>query len=173
MPVVAGDVKLRFSGGASNAVPGSSLGGVMSSVGVTPSTLENLFDNVTPAEATAGDNEYRCIYVYNSNTTDTLNAVKVWIDPNTPATGSNIQIGLDPAGIGNGSSTGVAATIANESTAPAGVTFSDVNAEGAALDVGNLGPLQGIAVWFKRIITAGAVGYSGDGCTLRAKGTPA
>lgn len=172
MAVIVTDMKYRLSGGASNALATAALGGIMSSVGITPGASENLFDNVNAGEATAGDTEYRCFYVFNSNAADTVNDVKVWINTNTPSPSSEVTIGLDPVGNGNGSTTGVATTIANESTAPAGVTFALAANSGAALAIGNLGPLTGRAVWAKRTVTAGAPAYANDGFQLALSGLP-
>jgi len=173
MAVISSDVKIRYSGGATNAIADASLGGVMSSVGITPGADANLFDNVSAGEATAGEVTYRCCYVFNSNAADTLNTASVWLSANTPSPTTDVEIGLDPAGVGNGSTTGVAAVIADEADAPAGVTFFPAANAGDALAIGNLGPLTGRGVWIKRTVTAGAGAYADDGCTLAVKGTPA
>ena len=55
---MAVDLEYRLSGGAANSDPILSIGGAMSSVEVTGSTL---FDTVSSAEAAAGDTEYRCV----------------------------------------------------------------------------------------------------------------
>ena len=172
MPVVSSDIKYFLSGGASNDDENASLGGVRSSSEITNNVVNNLFDNVTGGEATSGDVEYRCFYFANTHLTDTLDAVKVWLGSNTPAAGTDAAIGLDPAGIGDGSATGVATTIATETDAPAGVTFSAAANEGAALTVGTLGPGAGIAVWMRRTVTAGAAAYNNDGAQVTVKGTP-
>ena len=171
MPVTSADIKYRYSGGASNALATASLGGVRSSVDI-PTGAQNLFDDVAPAEATSGDTEYRCFYVFNNSGADTINTCKLWMAGDTPSAETIAALGLDPAGIGNGTSTGVAATVANEGTAPVGVTFVNATSEGAALALGNLGPGQGIGVWMRRIVSAGATAYASDGATLQFKGTP-
>lgn len=174
MAVVPSDIVMRLSGGSANANVNASLGGVMSSVPVSfGDTMNNLFDNVSDAEAVAGDDNYRCVYVRNSNGSDTLNAVKIYTSSNTPSPTTKVQIGVDPAGVGDGASTGVATTIADEDTAPSGVTFSDAANSGAALDLGNLGPGQVAAVWIKREVTAGTAAAASDPFTLRVTGTPA
>jgi hypothetical protein len=172
MAVTAADMKFKYSGGAANALATACLGGVRSSVDI-PAGSQNLFDDVTPSEATSGDTEYRCFYVYNDNDTDTINAVKVWMNGDTPAPGTVGALGLDPATAGDGQTTGVAVVIANEQTAPAGVAFSAATSEGAALDIGSLGPNQGRAVWMRRTVSAAAAAYAGDGAVLQLKGTPA
>lgn len=173
MAVVAGDIKAKLSGGASNNQPNLSLGGVRSSVDMSGTALNNLFDNVSAGEATSGRVEYRCVYITNTNNTDTIGTVVVFMGGLTPSPTSTLDIGLDPAGVGDGAATGVAATVSSETEAPAGVTFSSPVTEGAGLAVGTLGPGQGIALWCRRTITAGAGAATGDGTSLEFRGTPA
>jgi hypothetical protein len=61
MPIAASDIQYRLSGGAANAVPDSSLGGAKSSVQIVDNTDNNLFDDVSGAEHTAGRVEYRAV----------------------------------------------------------------------------------------------------------------
>lgn len=91
----------------------------------------------------------------------------VYIDTDTPSTDSDIQIGIDDAGVGDGSSTGVADSVANESTAPStgtpGVSTWETNTGLAnSLSAGTIKAGQAIAIWFKRVISAGAAAYSLD-----------
>lgn len=164
MAIVAGEIVLRLSGGSGNSDPNASLGGVISSNAVVDATLNNLFDNVSGAESEAGDVEYRCVYVRNGNATLTMQNAVVWIQTNTPAAGSTIDIGLGTSAIN-----GTEQTVANESTAPSGVTFSAAATEGAAISLGNIPTGQHCAFWIRRTITAGAAAYNNDSVTLRIK----
>lgn len=168
MPVIASDLKARLSGGAANNVPAASLGGEMSSVDLSATALNNLFDNVSSSEATAGSVDYRCFYVLNDNDTDTVNVMKIWMSAATPSTFTALSIGLDPAGVGAD-----AQVIANEAAAPVGVTFSEPLDEAGAIAIGTLGPNTAVAVWVRRTVTAGATAQAGDGTTFELKGTPA
>lgn len=169
MAVIAADMIMRLSGGASNSDPNAALGGAQSSVPVDFGTpLNNLFDNVTPTEATTGVIDYRCIYLRNTNGTDIIDDVAVYIHSNTPSSTTKVQIGLDPAGID-----GEATTIVNENTAPSGVTFSDAATVGAALAIGTLEAGEAQAIWIKREVTAGTAAAPNDPFTLRMTGTPA
>lgn len=173
MAVIATDIDIRLSGGSSQSDPNLSLGGAKSSVEVNfAAILNNLFDNVSDSEALAGDVEYRCVYVHNSNGSSALTDAKAYITSNTPSADTTIAIGVDPAGVGNGSSTGVATTAANENTAPAGVTFSTPTTDAAALALGTLGAGQSAALWIRRTVTAGAMPVSSDPFTIRVIGTP-
>lgn len=121
-------------------------------IGVTPS-FGALWDTVQPSESLAGSTEYRCTYIYNSGDTILYN-VKVWILSQTVGQDS-VAIALDPAGKGNGSTTGVAIVIANEKdtgNALAGVTFSTPAGIGEALLIGDLLPAECHAIWEKRIV---------------------
>lgn len=166
MAVALSDLDWRLSGGASNLDPAAALGGAMSFAEVVSGIIGGLFDDVSTAEATAGDVEYRCLYIYNRNAADSLTATVVWIEAQTSSASTSLDIGLDPAGVG-----GVATTIANEGTAPAGVVFSAPATAGAGLAIGTLGPEQGCAVWLRRTVNAAAVATSLDQAQIRVQGT--
>jgi len=168
MAVAASDIKFYLSGGASNAVPAASLGGAISSTEINMvSTLNNLFDDVNDTEAAAGDTEYRCFYIKNTNATDALADAAIYISSNSPSADTAITIGLDPAGV-----SGEATTIANEGAAPAGVSFSAAANSGAALAIGALAAGAYQAVWIKRVVDADAAAVASDPTTLRVTGTP-
>ena len=117
-----------------------------------------VFQTVTPSMSLLGSTQYRCIYVRNGNST--LSAGALFLYLYTQTTGNDdIFIGLDPAGIGNGTTTGVATTIPNQTTAPSGVTFSAPLTIATGLDVGTLGVGQSFAFWEKRVVPPGTLGY--------------
>lgn len=133
-------------------VTAASLPGTDQSDTVTIANLANkVFDDISPAESFAGDTEYRCLYIMNTNGTDTAFGVTVWVQ-SQPVGDDSIALGVDPAGVGNGSSTGVATTVADESSAPAGVTFSAPATQGAGLVLGDLAPGQCAAFWQRRTV---------------------
>ena len=122
---------------------------------ITVSALSNeLFDDIAKAESYDGDTEYRCFYVCNGHDTDPFIGAKIYIG--SDASGADaLSIGLDLAGTGNGSTTGVADTIADENTAPdPAVTFSAPAAIGSALNIGQLDAGEARAVWIKRVVPA-------------------
>lgn len=171
MPIVSGDIQFRLSGGGANSNPNASLGGVMSSTAWAGGALHDLFDLITGDENAASDVEYRCVYVRNGHATLTWEAVKAWLTA-AVAGGANLEIGLDPAGAGNGSTTGVAAVAADENTAPAGVTFSAPSTKATGLSIGNLTAGQAAAIWFRRSATNSAP-LDDDGATLNVEGDTA
>jgi hypothetical protein len=91
---------------------------------ITIANLANkVWDDVSKAEALAGDTEYRCLYLFNAHTTDTMADVRVW--RHTDTAGQDVlSLELDPAGVGNGSTTGVAAGCLESTKVVSGVTWS-------------------------------------------------
>lgn len=164
MPIVSSDIKLYLSGGASNSDVNASLGGAISSTQVTDNTLHNLFDKVTGSEASAGDTEYRAIYVKNTHATLTLESPKVYVSTNTPSTDTTIDISVATE------SGSPIQSVANENTAPSGQSFSAPTSEGTALSLGDLAPGVSKAIWIRRTVTAGAVAYANDSVVLRVFG---
>jgi hypothetical protein len=168
MPITGTNLKWYLSGGAGNTDPAASLGGARSTT-VVGSGLNNLFDDVGGDEAAAGDVEYRCLYFRNEDAdADGLMApAKLWIDGLTSAAGDEIDIGLDPAG-----KNAAATTIANESAAPAGVTFTRPTSKGAGLDLPSLPFVQNdfVGIWIRRTVSAGAGADSNDVASIRVEG---
>jgi hypothetical protein len=174
MAIVSGDLQRRLSGGLANADVDLSLGGKMSSVAITNASLHNLFDLVTGAEAAAGDIEYRCFYVRNNHGSLTLKAAKIWISTETTSGDTNIDIGLDPAGAGNGDTTGQAfGPVGDEGTAPTGPVFTHPITEGAALSIGDLAAGEGIGIWVEWTINAAAAAIASDDVIMTFKGDTA
>ena len=141
------NIVLKLSGGVSNALPNSSLGGVMSSdagAAITTSNtgLNNLFDNITKSENFNGTTDYRCVYIHN----DTINAGDIFASGEVFISGTpyaDIQIGV---GVKNAT----AVTVANENTTPSGISFS-APASGTPLSLGSdLDPGDYIALWIRR-----------------------
>ena len=126
---------------------------------------QKIFDDVTKAESDTGKTYYRCLYLHNSGTTATTDdkkTIKIWIEENT-AGDDVISIGLATQDPDTGGATGVAGTdfpaaVADEFTAPAGVTFSSPT-EAAPLTSFDLTSASGVtyaqAVWIKREVPAG------------------
>ena len=120
MPIVASDIKVRLSGGAANSDPNASLGGAKSSVEVVDNTLSNIYDQVSGSESAAGDTEYRCIYIHNGHASLTMQNVRVYISTNSTSPNDTWEIALGSAALN-----ATEQTVANETTAPTAVTFSN------------------------------------------------
>lgn len=112
-----------------------------------------LFDNISKAESWAGDIEYRGFYIHNAHDTEPFYGARIWIN-SQPTGEDDLMIGLDNAGIGDGGTTGVAVTIADEAAAPASVAFSAAINSGSSLSIGQINPGDSQAVWLKRTVPA-------------------
>lgn len=166
MPIVAGDIDFRLSGGAANSDVNASLGGAKSSTELVDATLHNLFDQVSGDEAQAGDTEYRCIYVHNNHGTLALQNAEVEIQTDTPNADSDIEIALGTSAVN-----GTEQSVADESTAPTGVTWE--SAVSTPLSIGNIPAGEHKAIWIKRVISAAASAYNNDSAVLNVSGETA
>ncbi len=152
--------------------PNNSLGKYISTTQLVDATVDNLFDKLTGDENVAGDVEYRCLFIHNSHATLTLESAVAWLSAEVSG-GAVAAIGVDTtAASAVGASPAQALQIANESTAPAGVTFSAPTSKGAGIALGDLGPGQVRAVWVRR--TAGNTSpVDNDGVSIRVEGDTA
>lgn len=158
MPIASADLAMRLSGGAANADPNASLGGAESANAVTSGVANNLWDDVSGAESAAGDIEFRGFYWHNGHATLALQGSVTWIDALTTSADTEFDIALAAE------ATGVAmATIVNESTVPATVTFSRPTSKAAGLSIGNVGAGSFKGVWIRRTVNAGAAAASDSG----------
>jgi hypothetical protein len=157
MAIASTDIVQRLSGGASNSNANTSIGGVKSS-NAAPS---GLFDTVSAAEAVAGSVEYRCVYIHNAHASLTLLSPTAVVQSDTPDSTSIIDIGLGTSAV-NGTETAVA----NETTAPASVTFG-----AGPVSLGDIPAGQSRALWLRRTISAGAPAITGDAYTIRVAGS--
>jgi hypothetical protein len=165
MPIVSGDIIYRLSGGAGATTGDQALGGAKS-VNAVPAG--GLFDDVSGAESASGTVEYRCIYVHNNHGSLTLQAPKIYVQTNTPSADTTIDLAL-----GTSATNATEQTIANETTAPTGVswvTTATNYATGVALSDIPFG--QHRAVWVRRTVNAGAAAAA-DSFTLRVEGDTA
>lgn len=175
MSIVASDILRKFSvttGSAGNTLPGSaatSLGRYISTTQITDATLNNLFDDISGDENAASDVEYRCFFIHNAHATLTWSNVAAWLVSEV-AGGANTAIGLDttaPSALNSASAQ--ALTVADEQTAPTGVSFSSPTLKVSGLSIGSLPAGFVKAIWVRRTATnSGAL--SNDGVTLRIEG---
>jgi hypothetical protein len=161
MSITSTDISLHLSGGAANATAAASLGGVKSST-APPS---GVFDNVSSTEATAGSVEFRCLYAQNDHATLTLTGAKAWLPANTPSPGTVVEIGVGTSAIN-----ATEQSVANETTAPAGVTFAAALTLATAVTLGDLAPGQSRAIWLRRTVSAGAAAIAADTFSVRVTG---
>ena len=172
---MSADLEYRLTGGAANSDPDASLGGLMSSVLVSSTPMNNIFDNVLPEEAiqSVGYDDYRAIDIYNDGDA-TAESVNIWVGTPTPSTDSHLEIGYDTStkdGSNPGSTSHTSSwngeTIANEDTAPASPSVSFVaRYVSSELVLPDIPASEAIRVWFKRVIQGGADNIANDLATI-------
>lgn len=173
MTILSTDIELRYSGGTGNTSPGAALGGAMSTAGggtVDTAVANDLFDDVSAAEAVTDDVEYRGIYVsIISGATGTLSTARIYIS----ADSSNADDIIDLA-IADEAKNVSMETIANESTAPVGPTFSHPTTYAGGIDIdAGLVANDERGVWVRRSID-GSPTQADPGAitnTLKVEGT--
>lgn len=161
MAIVAADILIKLTGGAGNADPNASLGGVISATDAGAS----IFDDVSGAEGAAGDTEYRGVDLKNNHGTLAYLAPKVWIGTDTPSADTDADVALAAEAVNT-----TMATIANENTAPASVTFANTAVSFATgLSIPDIPAGQFKGIWLKRVVTAGAAAAA-DSFTVNFQG---
>lgn len=168
MPIVSTDIVYRVSGGAANTDPNASLGGARSTAGggvITSGVANNLWDNVAGDETTGGaDTEYRGFYVLNNHGSLTLQSPKVWIDSLTSSADTEFDIALAGEGLN-----GTMETVANESTAPVGETFTRPVTKAGGLAPASIPFSQHHGIWIKRTVNQNAAAANDTG-SIRVEG---
>lgn len=154
MAIVAADIEMRISGGASETNPNNALGGAMSTVGggvVVTNVLNNDMDDVTSSEASAGRIIYHGYYWKNTHATLTTLVGKMFFSSLTNSATTEVDMAI--AGEAKNTAEEI---IASETTAPAGESFTRPVTYGAGLTVVDLtGPSDYKGFWIKYDVTAG------------------
>lgn len=173
--IVPSDILFKYSttaGSAGNTLSGAastSLGKYISTTTIADATANALFDDVSGSENAASTVDYRCVFVHNSNASNTLENAVVYLSAET-AGGTSIAVGADTtaaSAIGSASAQGL--TVANETTAPSGVSFSSPTTAGTGVSLGNIPVGQCKAFWVRRT-AANSAALSNDGVTLSVTG---
>ena len=176
--ITAAEILFKLSittGTAGNAAaqpnPNASLGRWVSTTQLSGTALNNLFDDVSGAENTAGTTDYRCVFVHNSNTANALQNAVLYLQGGDPAGGSTVTIAVDttaPSALA--ATVAQADTIANENTAPTLVgAFSAPTTAAAGLALGTIGIGQVKAFWVRRV-TSGAAAVNAETVTFAVTG---
>lgn len=142
----------RLSGGASESDLDSSHGGVKSNVLVTQ--IPGLM-GLSSGDTNTRTSKYWCFYLHNSESTRSFTA-KFWFTEQ-PEGGDVWEVGL---GVASAGSTETAT--ADNTTVPSSVTFESPTDEDGALEVTEIAPGEGKAIWLHRpadlLIPADVVG---------------
>lgn len=156
MPISQNDLVFRLSQPTANSGfwfdqtdPNLSLGYYMASA-IMATGLNGLFDDVTGAENAAQNQEYRCVFIHNINTSGTLTSGIIFISGEV-AGGANLYLGVDPFPASTGrATTQQAVSGVNEDTSPTGVDFYNPLTYATGLAIGNIAPLFCKAIWCRR-----------------------
>ena len=152
MALTANDIRVYLTGGVANTDPNLSLGGDTSTT-EAGTGIHALFDKVTSSESTAGDIEYRAISIKNTHVSETAYAAVIYISIETTSVNTTVAVGYDSVGT---------QAVANESTAPAGVSFSTPTTKATGISVGDITAGSQRRIWERRTVTAGAASLATD-----------
>lgn len=143
----------------------------MSATSVSPKALHNVFNLVSGIERTSGKTKFRCIYAKNKNlTVDVINP-RLFIPKDTVSSTTTLYVGYDiNAGIGDGTGSGVAQSIPNETTAPTGVLFTNATDPSKGIPLGmNIPPGKTVAIWLKLVIFLNTAVAKVDGAEIKLR----
>ncbi len=178
MPIASSDIVFRYSvvtGSAGDSTAGTqagSLGKYISTTAVTAGA-NGQFDDISGAENAASTVDYRCNFVLNNHGTLTLTSPTTYISAET-AGGASIALATDNIAVSaKGSASAQAAQIANETTAPSGVSaFSSPTTAAGGLSLGNIAAGSVKGVWIRRT-AANSAALDNDGYTWAVTGDTA
>lgn len=180
MPIVAADIVFKGSSpgaaagnATANGGAGTNRGNFASSGTLTDASLNNVFGDVTGDENAANAVvDYQCIFVHNNHGSLALQSAVVYMTE-TAAQGVDVAIGVDTtAASAVNSGSAQALTIANRTTAPAGVAFSSPSTKGTGLALGTLNAGQVKAIWIRRT-SANRAAVNADAAVLTVAGDTA
>jgi len=177
MPLSSLDIKFCYTGTATGPSNNTlSLGGTIS--GSPPNTIpdntaNNIFDDVTGDESSAGDTEYRGIAVYidtinSGGSFDAINP-KIWITGYDRAASGADTIYIAKSTFALNSNT--MGTCTDEDTAPneTGLSWVEEGSPSNTIDWGG-GTLESenwVGIWLKRVVPSGASAYNNRSCTIK------
>ena len=155
MAIAASDIKLRISGANASATdPNGSFGGAMSTVAggiIVTNVLNNDMDDITSAEASSGIIIYHNYYYKNEHGSLTYISPKFYIDTQTNSGDTSVAMALVAE------AKNVATTrLANETTAPSGITFTTPANYAGGIAIGSLDAADYRGIWVKYIVGSSA-----------------
>lgn len=180
MAIQQSDLLYKYTGAGSHDAaqtdPNASLGNYRASSQITSGSDNNVFDDVSGAEASSGDTEYRAIAFHNNHGSLALTSCKVWISVDTGNGEDDISFDVEAPSASE--TTGAIQTIANESTAPTGLGgWSDATSKATGKDCpltsNEVGNGEWFGIWLRRIISASASAAAAEAVTIRVEGDTA
>ena len=179
MAILQSDLKFHYTGAVSHEAaqtdPDLSLGDYRASSEITTGVDNNLFRDVTGAEAAAGDTIYRGMGFHNDHVSLALTDCVVWIEVDTGNGEDDISFEVEAPSASE--ITGAVEDIGTEDTEPAANTWSDATTKGTGKDCPNASN-QVVAdgwfcIWLRRVISAAASAQAGEAVTMRVEGDTA
>lgn len=169
MPIVEADLIHRYSGSGEVANPDLSLGGAINATDpngvILTDTDNNDMDDITSTEAAAGIVIYRGFFYSNEVTTAlTWIGPVFWIESQTSSAQTDIAIGIAVE-----AKNLAIEVIADEETAPSGVSFIAPANKASGIAIGDLDQDDFRGHWFRYNVSAGATSLV-DSYTIRAEG---
>jgi hypothetical protein len=174
--ITAAEIVFRYSttaGAAGNSTASSAAASLGKYISTTPwagGVANDLFDDISGVENVASVVDYRCIFVYNSNTANALQNATVYLSAEV-AGGASIAVAVDNLAASTlASASAQAAQIANETTAPTGVgAFSSPTTAATGVALGSI-PAGSVRAFWVRRTAANSAALSGDGVTIAVTG---
>lgn len=129
----------------------------------------DLFADITGAQNAASQVDYAGLAILNNNGANTLQNAVAYISSEV-AGGASTAIGADTtAASAKGAAPAQLLTIANNTTAPAGVSFSSPTTLGTGISLGNIPVANVKGLWIRRS-AANTAALSADGATFAVGG---
>ena len=134
------------------------LGGAATATELSSTAMNNLFDDVTSAEASTGSVEYRALDVYNDQGAGVV-SVDIYMSAETSSSDTVIDLGIEASPVGS------TTALADEGTAPSGVTFVHADS-GSHLSLPDISSAAYVRVFVRRTVSSSATNTSADTGTL-------
>ena len=163
------DVKRFYTGGSNNANPQQSLGGTKSSVEIPNETLNAAWDDVSPVEASLGDNEVRCFVLQYVGVEDSIRNVVIHLASKAGGQDDSVFYGHDNAfGVNQ-----VPPARANENDVPSTVAWSNGSGRANGMTLAaKLNKNDFIHYYMKRTVKANAQPLPLEDYTLEVQFDP-
>lgn len=136
----------------------NNLGGAATSTQLSGTAMNNLFDNVTPDEATVGDAEYRAIDLYNAGDAAAV-AVACYCN-GTTSPGTDLLFAIEASPLAS------TTAIANESAAPTISGSFTAYTSASKLTLPDIPAGSYCRLWLKRTVAAATGNLATDTTTL-------
>lgn len=170
--IIASEIKWHFTttaGAAGNSTANTTVGTFLGKYAASSlwagGGTNDLFADITGAQNAASQVDYAGLAIENGNAANSAQNSVAYLSSEV-AGGASTAIGADTtAASALGSATAQLLTIANNTTAPAGVTFSSPTTAGAGVSLGTIPVANVKGLWVRRT-AANTSALSGDGVTL-------